>query len=333
MTSAPRPGGATPAPVLEHANADFVTDRVALGGDLSSMFATARLQLDELVAAGITHIVDLRSEWSDELLVKGWAPDIRYWHYGIPDAGQRIDPEWFEILTGWVREALARPEAKVLLHCHMGVNRAPSATLAVLLDQGIGLRDALEAIRDARRVAVIDYADDVLDWHLGRTQADARGRRNARRVLRRWRDTHGLNPEDVIRQLRSQERPATRWAVRLGPDDPDTLGAVLAESGEVAVGLSVDEEPAELSQLDEVIFLTPSGLNGRALVVGPVDTVESGALLMPVMITDLFATAMDVRVPDRVAEWLATSGPNPLALTRIEYHTLTTRQVQPVAAE
>ena len=99
MTSAPRPGGALRAPVLEHANADFVTDRLALGGDLSSMFATAHTQLDELVAAGITHIVDLRSEWSDELLVKGWAPEVHYWHYGIPDAGQRIDQErldhWF----------------------------------------------------------------------------------------------------------------------------------------------------------------------------------------------------------------------------------------------
>lgn len=333
MTSGPPPGGADRAPALEHANADFVTDRLALGGDLSSMFAAARTQLDELVAAGITHIVDLRSEWSDELLVRGWAPGVRYWHYGIPDAGQEIDPEWFEILTGWVREALADPDAKVLLHCHMGVNRAPSATLAVLLDQGLGVRESLEAIRAARPIAVIDYADSVLAWHLGRCGADSRARRNARRVLARWRASHGLNPEDVIRQLRSQERPATRWAVRLGPDDPDTLAGVLSESGEVAVGLTIDHEPAELSQLDEVIFLTGQGLNGRALVVGPVDRVESGALLMPVMITDLFADAMDVRVPDRVAEWLAASGPNPLALSRIEYHTLTTRQVERVAAE
>ncbi len=333
MTSASPPGGADPAPALEHANADFVTDRLALGGDLSSMFRTGRAQLDELVGAGITHIVDLRSEWSDELLVRGWAPGVRYWHYGIPDAGQQIDPDWFEILTGWVREALADPDAKVLLHCHMGVNRAPSATLAVLLDQGMGLREALEAIRDARPIAVIDYADSVLDWHLSRTDADARGRRNARRVLRRWRGTHGLNPEDVIRQLRSQERPATRWAVRLGPDDPNTLANVLAESGEVAVGLTVDQDPPELSQLDEVIFLTEHGLNGRALVVGPVDSVESGALLMPVMITDLFADAMDVRVPERVADWLTASGTNPLALSRIEYHTLTTRQVATVSAD
>jgi protein-tyrosine phosphatase len=321
------------APALEHANADFVTERLAVGGDLSSTFATARTQLDELVAAGITHIVDLRSEWSDELLVRGWAPRIRYWHYGIPDAGQQIDSDWFEILTGWVRGALSDPEAKVLLHCHMGVNRAPSAVLAVLLDQGFGLRDALEAIRDARPIAVIDYADSVLEWHLGRTEADARRRRNARRVLVRWRASHGLNPEDVIRQLRSQERPATRWAVRLGPDDPGTLAGVLSDSGEVAVGLTVDHNPAELSQLDEVIFLTERGLNGRALVVGPVDAVESGALLMPVMITDLFADAMHVRVPERVADWLAASGPNPLELSRIEYHTLTTRQVQTVAAE
>lgn len=333
MTSAPSPGDTDVPSALEHANADFVTDRLLLGGDLSPMFVTARAQLDELVSVGVTHIVDLRSEWSDELLVKGWAPGIRYWHFGIPDAGQQIDAEWFEILTGWVREALAAPGTKVLLHCHMGVNRAPSATLAVLLDQGFGLREALEAIRAARPIAVIDYADSVLEWHLGRVRSDARRRRNARRVLSRWRASHGLNPEDVIRQLRAQERPATRWAVRLGPDDPKTLAGVLSDSGEVAVGLTIDHDPAELSQLDEVIFLTDRGLNGRALVVGPVDAVESGALLMPVMITDLFADAMTVRIPERVADWLAAAGPNPLALSRIEYHTLTTRQVQTVAAE
>ncbi len=321
VTSAHPAGSDGPTFTFEHANANFVTGRVAFGGDLSSTFRVARTQLDELVAAGITHIVDLRSEWTDESLVASWAPGIQYWHYGIPDAGQQIDAEWFEALAVWVAAALSDPDAKVLIHCHMGINRAPSATLAMLLDQGFGLRKALNAIHEARPISSVDYADSVLDWHLVRTGADARVRRNARRVLARWRSSHGLNVEDAIREMRSQERPATSWAVRLGPDDPGTLAKVLSEAGEVAIGLSVDQDPPELSQLDEVLFISEGGLSGRALVVGPVNRMEDGTLLMPVMITDLFA-ARQVQLPKTVATWLAT-GPSPLMLSRTEYRTLT----------
>ncbi len=87
--------------------------------------------------------------------------------------------------------------------------------------------------------------------------------------------------------------------------------ASLAESGRLAVGLCKHDEERPNSAARRGDLPHPIRPHGRALVVGPVDTVESGALLMPVMITDLFATAMDVRVPDRVAEWLARSGPIP----------------------
>jgi hypothetical protein len=104
---------------------------------------------------------------------------VRYLQHRVADAGQRIGPDWFEDLAVWVSAALDDPDAKVLVHCHMGVNRAPSAVLALLLSQGVGLRPALDAIRKVRPVAVIDYARSALDWHLARTGADARMRRNA----------------------------------------------------------------------------------------------------------------------------------------------------------
>lgn len=313
-------------PQLEVANAAFVTERVAVGGDLSPNFRIAKLQLQELVAAGITHIADLRSEWSDEVVVRGWAPDLQYFQHRVEDAGQRIDAEWFDELVGWVRTALDNdPSAKVLVHCHMGVNRAPSATLAVLIDQGMGLREALDRIRAARPVAVIDYAGSVLSWHLARVGADSRARRNLRRVLVRWRQSQDVDPEGVIRAIRSQESPNSRWIVRLGPTDPDTLGRVLAESGEVAVGLTIDSIPDELGQLDEVLFLTSAGLNGRALVVGPAQQVESGRVLLPVMITELFL-AMKVALPPTVQEWFDQRGPNPLLLCREDYQVMMTRQ-------
>lgn len=326
MNGPPLGGGATPAelPQLKVANANFITNQIAFGGDLAASFKVARTQLDELLNAGITHIVDLRSEWSDEVLVRGWAPEIKYLNHRIEDAGQLIDPEWFDELISWVDAAFTDPNAKVLVHCHMGVNRAPSATLALLLHQGMGLREALELIRATRPVAVIDYAGSVLTWYLGRTDADPRTRRNLRRVLIRWRQSHHVDAAGVIREIRSQENPNSRWLVRLGPNDPDTLGRVLAESGEVAVGLNIDRLLDDLGQLDEVLFITELGLTGRALVVGPSEEVKPGSVVLPVMITDLFR-AVPVQLPPAVEEWFAEQGPNPMSLNRHDYRKLTSR--------
>ncbi len=304
------------------ANADFVTERLAVGGDLSPNFGLARRQLDELLAAGITHIADLREEWSDESLVKTWAPQVNYLQHRVADAGQVIGGDWFSGLADWVDAALADPKAKVLVHCHMGVNRAPSAVLALLLDSGMGLRAALDAIRKARPVAVIDYAGSALEWHLASTGADQRVRRNARRTLARWRKANHLDAGAVIRAIRDTEHPGSRWFVRLGPDDPAVLAGILAARGDVAVGLSVDESPDELSQLDEVLFLTGAGLVGRALVVGPIQPAEPHALLLPVLVTDMFP-AVPIVLPAAVEAWLAEAGPNPRLLTDEEYGVLT----------
>jgi predicted protein tyrosine phosphatase len=311
--SSPQP----PLPRLDVANVNFVTERLAVGGDLSPNFHRAHRQLDELVAAGVTHIVDLREEWSDEVLVRTWAPQVQYLQHRVADAGQEIGPEWFAELAEWVEQALAQPDAKVLVHCHMGVNRAPSAMLALLLAQGTGLRPALDAIRHARPVAVIDYARDALDWHLARTGASARTRRNARRTLARWRTANHLDVYQVIRSIRDTEHPGNRWLVRLGPQDPPALAAVLEQEGDVAVGLAMHGEPDELSQLDEVLLLTEAGLVGRALVVGPIQAAEPHALLLPVVVTNLF-DPVPLELPAAAAAWLEEGGANPRLLAAEE---------------
>lgn len=307
------------------ADAVFVTERVVVGADLAANFGRAQAQLAELVQSGITHIVDLRSEWSDEALVHTWAPQVTYFHHRIQDAGQFIEAAWFDQLVDWVRGALdSDPAAKVLIHCHMGVNRAPSGVLAVLMDQGISLRDGLNLIRDARPVAVIDYAGSVVNWYCQRHGCDARTKRNLRRVLVRWRQSHHIDGQAVIRQIRSQESPNCRWAVRMSAEDPEILGKMLTESGEVAVNLAIDVPPEELGQLDEVLFLTEAGLNGRGLVVGPAHRPDSGGWQLPVMVTDLFR-AVPVSLPDSVAAWMQ-NGANPAALTLEEYWTIVAAQ-------
>ncbi len=190
----------------ELANAQFVTDRLAVGGDFDAYDEErATRQIQELVGLGLTHIIDLRLEWDDTELVAAVAPEVSYLHDGIDDAGQQIPGEWFDEMTSWALAAIADPASKLLVHCHMGVNRAPSSALAILLALEWDLVDALDAIRSARPVAFIAYADDVLRWHHGRRGTSEEDRARDLAGLERWREHNDLDMYDVIRRIRVEE--------------------------------------------------------------------------------------------------------------------------------
>ena len=135
----------TTLPRAQLANCSFVTPTLAVGGDVAiDDDRLALLQLAELVHLGITHVVDVRSEWSDAELFLHHAPEVRYLHHGMDDAGQRVRPEWFEHAVSWVEAAWERHEhAVVLTHCHMGINRGPSLGFAILLSLGWDPVDAI----------------------------------------------------------------------------------------------------------------------------------------------------------------------------------------------
>ena len=126
-------------------------------------------------------------------------PEVTYRWDGIDDAGQTVPAEWFDGIVDWAREAIAQG-AVVLTHCHMGINRGPSAGYAVLLGLGWDPVDALAAIRSARPIANIWYAEDALSWHFARTGATLAERRIVLTRVRKWR---GENPLDVLRIIRS----------------------------------------------------------------------------------------------------------------------------------
>ena len=196
------------------ANAHFVTDRLLIGGDLDAWDGELAVrQLLELVEIGVTHVLDVRVEWSDEELVAQLAPDVTYLHLGIDDAGQRVPDAWFDTIAEWARAALEQPSAKVLAHCHMGINRGPSAGLAILLASGWELGGALEAIRTARPFAYTDYAEDALRWHHRRTGASADRRRQNRAVLAAWRAANRVDVGEVIRLKREQEVDSAQHAL------------------------------------------------------------------------------------------------------------------------
>lgn len=198
----------TALPRLRHANASFVTETLLVGGDLDSFSEElARRQLAELVEVGVTHIVDVRVEWSDEGFVRELAPALSYLHLGVDDAGQLIPAEWFALGVASALEAL-ESGGTVLVHCHMGINRGPSLGFAVLLALGWDPVDALTAIRGAREIANIAYAHDALAWFHG-SKAGTAGPHLALEAdlerLARWRRDHELDVVEVIRQKRDEE--------------------------------------------------------------------------------------------------------------------------------
>lgn len=191
-------------PTFELANASFVTPRLVVGGDLDQWDdVLAQRQLGELIAHGVTHVVDVRIEADDAAWVTRLTDRVTYLWHGMDDVGQRVPAEWFETAVAWVEAALEDPEAIVLTHCHMGINRGPSLGLAVLLAQGWDVVDAIAAIREARPIAAVAYAEDALRWWHGRCSANARERLGDRARLKAWRRD---NPIDVVRIIAQRRR-------------------------------------------------------------------------------------------------------------------------------
>jgi hypothetical protein len=192
------------------ANISFVTDRLATGGDLHEDEEIAVDQLVDLIEQGISHIVDCRMEFTDEDFVVDIADWIEYLHLGVDDHGRGMPDAWYDQGTAWVAEALEDPDAIVLVHCHMGVNRGPSLTYAVLLTQGVDPVEAIDAIRRARPIAGVLYAEDALDWWHRRQDAPAEQRADDIRRLAEWRRDSHLDVARVIRRIRAEQHRGRR---------------------------------------------------------------------------------------------------------------------------
>lgn len=190
---------------MRFANADQVTPQLWIGGDLEVTKPTlAFAQLDEIDAAGITDVIDVRLEWDDSAWVTDQKPHIRYHWLGVDDGGQRMPDEWFDEGTAIAIEAI-QSGGVVLAHCHMGINRGPSMGFAILLALGWDPIDALTRIRGRRPIANIWYADDALDWWLRKQGACAVDRAAGHDRIAQWRRDNYLDVAEVIRKIRAQE--------------------------------------------------------------------------------------------------------------------------------
>ena len=182
-----------------------VTDRLFVCGALPHLQSDPdgfHRGLDEWVMAGITHIVDLRGEACDADDVARHAPDIGYTWRGTHDAGGDQDFAWFDEGVAAITRALEDPDARVVVHCHMGGNRAPSMAFAALLQLGYGIEDGLHAIRDARPIAKILYADSAVRWFADRSGWAEAFRSDAESRVWAWHRDYDVDVRWIISRIR-----------------------------------------------------------------------------------------------------------------------------------
>lgn len=138
------------------ADFQFVTPRLATGAAISSPD-----DVQQLIAAGITHIIDCRVEFDDGPLLA--ASGAQYLYDPTADDGQHPKPvSWFQPGIAFALAALAQPKTKVYAHCAAGHNRGPSMCLAIMVALGWTELQAKTAIITVRPAATIIYADDAL---------------------------------------------------------------------------------------------------------------------------------------------------------------------------
>jgi len=191
--------------LLPVANISRVTEWLWTGGDVRPDPDDAVKDVRALQDAGITHILDCRVEWSDEALFAVIAPGMRYLHHGVDDDGGVPPDWWFDLGVGFAVSALAESDSAVLAHCHMGINRGPTMAYAILLALEWDPIDALDAIRSARPIAAIGYAEHALDWHHRRRRIDEAEAARDRVRLEQWRERNGIDVARIIRGIRAEE--------------------------------------------------------------------------------------------------------------------------------
>lgn len=194
-----------PTPIDTGPNIDRLTETLWTGGDLPHLLDEAVEALEAWNSVGIRHIFDARMEWTDEDFVESLYPHIRYLNFGVDDAGQQMPDWWFDKVVEFVEEATEQG-GEILIHCHMGINRGPSAAYAALLASGWHPVDAIDRIRTARSIAAVGYAEDALAWWHRRDRTPPTQRRRERGQLAEWRQRHPHDTLRIIREIRESGR-------------------------------------------------------------------------------------------------------------------------------
>jgi len=128
-------------PLPDALNLSWVTSHLAVGGRIHPD------DIHSLAQLGVTHVVDTRSEYSDdpEALKR---EKIELLHLPTPDTCPLSIEQLLEG-SAWVNERL-KTGGQVLIHCEHGVGRSVLLTCAVLVYDGMHARDALQQVQQKR---------------------------------------------------------------------------------------------------------------------------------------------------------------------------------------
>lgn len=139
-------------------------DSLYFGGDFSHDPEVEARQLAYARELNIVTFIDLRDEATEDDALIAADHGFRYINIPRDDDGKDIGPTWWnEFLNVMTEQAPAGP---ILVYCHMGINRAPSAIAAWLVhnpNYNLGLLEAWGVVRDLRPQAWASYYPDFLD--------------------------------------------------------------------------------------------------------------------------------------------------------------------------
>ena len=172
----------------------WVNDQLAVSGDLPYNRSAAENQLREWEAEGITDVFDMRGEADDSAFIHAHSDQITSHWFGVDDNGGKRSDAWFAMFVAKALQILQDPTRKVLVHCHMGVNRGPSAAFTALITHGVDPIQALTQIRSARPVAAILYSFDAVQWY---AQRQGKTEQEVADLFQAVYDWHVENPLDL----------------------------------------------------------------------------------------------------------------------------------------
>ena len=180
----------------------WVDHTLAVSGDLPSNREQALEQLRMWEASGITDVFDMREERDDSDFIHENSQITCHW-LGVDDNGSVRDDQWFEEIRDRAHELLtcSTIPRRILVHCHMGVNRGPSALFAIMLTLGWDALEALRRIRDVRPIAGIIYAPDAMRWWARELQYDDEAVEEKVNEVDAWLGRNELDLAYVIRSI------------------------------------------------------------------------------------------------------------------------------------
>ncbi len=106
-------------------------------------------QYADLRARGVTHIVDLRAEGSDDadaLELLGF----RWRRIPVPDRHAPTDEQLAELIAWLDADADPNVDQALYVHCHAGLGRTPTVAMALLMQHDLRLAEAHRMVFAAR---------------------------------------------------------------------------------------------------------------------------------------------------------------------------------------